>query len=912
MAEQPLATESTSTGQLGELQKITAILADSKAGEEAGLEHSKKFNFENNALLQDLLGVSGKSADESEEISKNTKQANTQAVTFTKILGDMKGIAVMALDDARRAAKAALRDASKIDPSKYMKAMADKTKKFAGDLLGLLMKGGVLIGLALLLEWLASQDWEAWWNEWGPKIKEKWEEFKTTFTNFYNDNKAIFDSLAALGALSIEWKALEWLGKTTSPIVKLKAALGKIFAVATGSIALLLVEVTAWAGKKLFNITTGTLSLLWNQIKKIFGLGGSIVKLTTTVTEWVGKGLFNITTSTLALLWKEITKIFGAGKTIALLTAKVTEWLGKGLFGVTTSTLVLLWDEIKKLFGTGGKIATFITTVTDWTKTTMFGDTGHLTQVWKEIKKIFGPAGKLNGLFTVVSEWARKQWFDDGGDIRQAWKKITDIFGPDGKLGLFRKWIDGLGDVIMFDDAGDMRKSWKWIKDIFGAGGKIAQMYKALPTEITWFDEAGDFRKIWTFIKGIFGPSGKIAGAFLLVKDAEDWWNDKHDLVKLGNWLRNLFGPTGKIGQALIAMKNMGFGWFDEGGEIRKLFTWFGSLFGKESAISKFIGTLSGWVKTFSGWFATGADAAGKGINGFFDFFGDIIGKVKGFVTAVANNPIIQGIKKFFAGIIKVGAAGASWIGRFFAPIGWIMAIFEAISGFWDGFKEKNEDDTRTFGEKIMDGMKGAIKSLVDFFVIDLAMMIQNILNWAIEKINDLGGWIPGFDGFEKFTFADDLQRGAHALIDKLLPDSLGDVDKDEKAMKEGQVAARKNLAGLGLGALNKDKDEFIIDAEKLKSMMGGMDTTALAKLATKLKMVEDRRGISSKEGQADWEQILATKLKTLDKEQQEAFKGTAAVVSAPQNFYGGGGGGVAMRLFSKDESAAVQATKQG
>ena len=266
MAEQPLATEKSSTEQVGELQKITAILAASKTGEEAGLEHSKKFNFENNALLQDLLGVSGKSADESEEIAKNTKQSNTQAVTFTKILGDMKGIAAMALDDARRAAKSALRAASKIDPSKYLKAMADKTKKFAGDLLGLLLKGGVLIGLALLLEWLASQDWEAWWNEWGPKIKEKWEEIKTMFTQFYTDNEAIFEAIKALGAAAIAFKALEWLTVKTSPITKLFAALTGIFAVTTGKIALLLVEVTAWVGKKLFNISTGTLALLWAGI----------------------------------------------------------------------------------------------------------------------------------------------------------------------------------------------------------------------------------------------------------------------------------------------------------------------------------------------------------------------------------------------------------------------------------------------------------------------------------------------------------------------------------------------------------------------------------------------------------------------------------------------------------------------
>ena len=205
MAEQPLATDQTAQASISELKKISAVLsADQK--------------------------VSEKLASDTKDTKTGTEKIATSATTFTKILSDMKGLQETAMALAERARKAALRMASKIDPSKYMKAMADKTKKFAGDLLSLLLKGGILMGLALLLKWLATQDWEKWWNEWGPKIKKKWEEFKTMFTNFYNDYKEIIDAISVISAMAVIWKAAAWLKKATSPIVLLMGALLKIFA----------------------------------------------------------------------------------------------------------------------------------------------------------------------------------------------------------------------------------------------------------------------------------------------------------------------------------------------------------------------------------------------------------------------------------------------------------------------------------------------------------------------------------------------------------------------------------------------------------------------------------------------------------------------------------------------------------
>ena len=71
--------------------------------------------------------------------------------------------------------------------------------------------------------------------------------------------------------------------------------------------------------------------------------------------------------------------------------------------------------------------------------------------------------------------------------------------------------------------------------------------------------------------------------------------------------MRGLFSKTGVIGKFFTAI-GMGTdaqqtaqatSWFGEGSKLRKMFTWFTSLFGADSALGKFVGTLGGWVDKF-------------------------------------------------------------------------------------------------------------------------------------------------------------------------------------------------------------------------------------------------------------------------------------------------------------------------
>ena len=58
----------------------------------------------------------------------------------------------------QNAAKAALRAASKLDPSQAVANVAQKAADFAKDILSLLVKGGLLFGLFKLLEYLSEKD----------------------------------------------------------------------------------------------------------------------------------------------------------------------------------------------------------------------------------------------------------------------------------------------------------------------------------------------------------------------------------------------------------------------------------------------------------------------------------------------------------------------------------------------------------------------------------------------------------------------------------------------------------------------------------------------------------------------------------------------------------------------------------
>ena len=109
----------------------------------------------------------------------------------------------------------------------------------------------------------------------------------------------------------------------------------------------------------------------------------------------------------------------------------------------------------------------------------------------------------------------------------------------------------------------------------------------------------------------------------------------------------------------------------------------------------------------------------------------------------------------FVKGIAKTFA-------KFFAPITVFMAAWAAISGGLD----EAEKESGGFPQKILSFISGALKGLIDFFVFDLAKLIQDGIKWAI-------GWFMGLFGFseeeiEKATDFDFVKPIRDAVMDAI------------------------------------------------------------------------------------------------------------------------------------------------
>ena len=87
-------------------------------------------------------------------------------------------------------------------------------------------------------------------------------------------------------------------------------------------------------------------------------------------------------------------------------------------------------------------------------------------------------------------------------------------------------------------------------------------------------------------------------------------------------------------------------------------------------------------------------------------------------------------IVKFAGGVLK-------WMGRLFAPVMLVWGIVESIFAGWD----EAEKEKGGLGAKILAFMSGALKKLLDFFVFDLANMVQDGIKWAIKWVMSLFGF---------------------------------------------------------------------------------------------------------------------------------------------------------------------------
>ena len=138
---------------------------------------------------------------------------------------------------------------------------------------------------------------------------------------------------------------------------------------------------------------------------------------------------------------------------------------------------------------------------------------------------------------------------------------------------------------------------------------------------------------------------------------------------------------------------------------------------GKES---KLVHKIKGMILSARIWMS---QFTGKG-----SFLGKLGSMFKSFMGLFSKIPGIGKIMGFIKGAAK-------FLGRIFVPVTVIMALWEAVSGFMDGFKSTEGN----FFQKMMGGIGGALKSLLDFFVFGIAEMVQDAIIWLLELF--------GFDG---------------------------------------------------------------------------------------------------------------------------------------------------------------------
>ena len=226
----------------------------------------------------------------------------------------------------------------------------------------------------------------------------------------------------------------------------------------------------------------------------------------------------------------------------------------------------------------------------------------------------------------------------------------------------------------------------------------------------TWFGLAGPFDLLLSWIKGIFGgKEGKIASWLRGLKVRALWMMvDAADtpMGKFVSWIGRFFGGDGRIAGWLKTIKESAKfqRWFGETSTIRGIFRWIGSFFGS-------------------------ADEGGK------------IAKA---IQAITQNKLIQGIGKF------LGSIGGKML-KFFGPIGWLMAGYDAVMAFWETFQSTEG----SLWDKTVAGLSAGIQAIVDFFVFDMIGLAEKGVKWLIKKIMGLFGMDEKeIEGSEWFKFS--------------------------------------------------------------------------------------------------------------------------------------------------------------
>ena len=263
-----------------------------------------------------------------------------------------------------------------------------------------------------------------------------------------------------------------------------------------------------------------------------------------------------------------------------------------------------------------------------------------------------------------------------------------------------------------------------------------------------------------------------------------------------------LSGPMGIITAIGAGIVGFAMGFF---GVFKDLFSVIGKMFTraisvvKKSKIGKFISKFFGKIKSvFSGLITMIKN--NKVIKSISSIFGKIInsvksvfGKISGVFSSLMGKSAIAGkIFKF-----------AKLFGRFTGVLTLIMAAFDGIKGFIQGFKE----------DGILGGLKGGITEIINGLVGLPLDLLKDAVSWIMEKL--------GFDGVSEAMDGFSFQTLIGDSIDKVF-EVFGSIFDLVKGVFGKLVGVLEKLAkpfkAAGSWLLEKGRSLGIIDTEEEKA----------------------------------------------------------------------------------------------
>ena len=243
------------------------------------------------------------------------------------------------------------------------------------------------------------------------------------------------------------------------------------------------------------------------------------------------------------------------------------------------------------------------------------------------------------------------------------------------------------------------------------------------------------FKGVVNLIKGWFGWGGPLGGImkFMWGLGFNAMFIAGSAIMRVLGWIGGKFGSGGFLGTALKAIKDSAFftKWFGEGSKIREVLNWIKSIFGGEGKVGTFLKSMKGAVVgKFAAWFGESSKIR-EIFRWIGTFFGsaDEGGKIAKAIQSITQNKLIQGIGKF------LGSIGGKML-KFFGPIGWLMAGYDAVMAFWETFQSTEG----SLWDKTVAGLSAGIQAIVDFFVFDMIGLAEKGVKWLIKKVMGLFG----------------------------------------------------------------------------------------------------------------------------------------------------------------------------